>query len=251
MTAATTTTVRTADAVTGLGTILGVWAHPDDEAYLSGGLMSLARDAGLRVVCVTATRGELGTSDPVTWPPSRLATERTEELAHSLEILGVREHHWLDYADGGCTDADPGAAVDRLATIIDEVGPATVLSFGRDGQTGHPDHRAVSAWTTAAFDKAARRGAQLLLTAVEESWARRWSAVNDRLGVFLGTEPETVPAHRLAVDLRLRGATLNRKVRALRAQATQTHGLVSELGAGTYSEWVANEAFVAAAVKRA
>ena len=59
--------------VTDLGTILGVWAHPDDEAYLSGGLMAMARDAGARVVCVTATRGELGTPDPRTWPPDQLA----------------------------------------------------------------------------------------------------------------------------------------------------------------------------------
>ena len=37
-----------------LGTILGIWAHPDDEAYLSGGLMAIAREHGSRVVCVTA-----------------------------------------------------------------------------------------------------------------------------------------------------------------------------------------------------
>jgi LmbE family N-acetylglucosaminyl deacetylase len=52
--------IRNAAEVSGLGTILGIWAHPDDEAYLSGGLMALATDAGSRVVCATATRGELG-----------------------------------------------------------------------------------------------------------------------------------------------------------------------------------------------
>ncbi|HLZ38595.1 MAG TPA: PIG-L family deacetylase, partial [Mycobacteriales bacterium] len=46
--------------VADLGTILGIWAHPDDEAYLSAGLMAIARGAGSRVVCATATRGELG-----------------------------------------------------------------------------------------------------------------------------------------------------------------------------------------------
>ena len=46
--------------VRSLGTILGVWAHPDDEAYLSAALMALAVQNGQRVVCVTATRGELG-----------------------------------------------------------------------------------------------------------------------------------------------------------------------------------------------
>ena len=69
--------ITSASDVAELGTILGIWAHPDDEAYLSGGLMALARDAGPRVVCVTATRGELGTPDPATWPPDRLAAERT------------------------------------------------------------------------------------------------------------------------------------------------------------------------------
>ena len=29
--------------ISALGTIMGIWAHPDDEAYLSGGLMALAR----------------------------------------------------------------------------------------------------------------------------------------------------------------------------------------------------------------
>ena len=36
-----------------LGTLLGVWAHPDDEAYLTAGLMAVARAAGNRVVVVT------------------------------------------------------------------------------------------------------------------------------------------------------------------------------------------------------
>jgi hypothetical protein len=46
----------------GLGTVLGIWAHPDDEAFLSAGLMAAARDVGQRVVCVTATLGEHGTA---------------------------------------------------------------------------------------------------------------------------------------------------------------------------------------------
>ena len=41
---------RTESAVTDaadLGTVLGIWAHPDDETFLSGGLMAMAtRPAG-------------------------------------------------------------------------------------------------------------------------------------------------------------------------------------------------------------
>ena len=70
-----------------LGTILGVWAHPDVEAYLAGGLMAMATDHGSRVVCVTATRGEFGTADPRR-RPDRLAAQRTAELARCLAVLG-------------------------------------------------------------------------------------------------------------------------------------------------------------------
>ena len=42
-------TVRTPGDARELGTVLGLWAHPDDEAYLSGASMALAR-AGRHVV---------------------------------------------------------------------------------------------------------------------------------------------------------------------------------------------------------
>ena len=44
--------------------LLAIWAHPDDEAYLSAGLMARMTDAGHEVTVVTATRGEKGTGDP-------------------------------------------------------------------------------------------------------------------------------------------------------------------------------------------
>src|SRR3954463_8054481 len=76
-------------------TLLGVWAHPDDEAYLSAGLMAAFRRRGDRVVVVTATLGELGTSDPDTWPPLQLAARRHAELRNSLAALDVDEFHLL------------------------------------------------------------------------------------------------------------------------------------------------------------
>jgi LmbE family N-acetylglucosaminyl deacetylase len=40
--------------------LMGIWAHPDDEAYLSAGLMGRMVDAGRPVTVLTATRGEKG-----------------------------------------------------------------------------------------------------------------------------------------------------------------------------------------------
>jgi LmbE family N-acetylglucosaminyl deacetylase len=232
--------------VSKLGTIMGVWAHPDDEAYLSGGLMAMAADAGARVVCVTATRGELGTSEPEQWPPERLAALREAELARSLGVLGVTEHHWLGYRDGSCMDADPEEAVARLSAVIDRVRPDTVVTFGSDGHTGHPDHRAVSAWVDAAFHRGDLLGTRLLHAAVTHQWARAWSTFHQELSVFEDGLPATVDDDRLVLDLALDGTILARKVQALVAQASQTTGLISHLGAERYAQWVGRESFVSA-----
>jgi LmbE family N-acetylglucosaminyl deacetylase len=239
--------ITSAIDIAALGTVLGVWAHPDDEAYLSGGLMALARANGQRVVCVTATRGELGTADPATWPPERLAAERTAELAECLSILGVDEHHWLAYRDGACAAADVPTAVGRLVELIGQVRPDTVLTFGPDGMTGHPDHQAVSTWTGAAFAEAAAPGARLLHATITGPRAERWATLAADLDVYAPGYPVLTPEEHLAVDLALSPELADRKVRALAAQATQTAGLLAAVGRETYTAWVGDEAFVESA----
>ena len=238
--------ITTSDRVAELGTVLGIWAHPDDEAYLSGGLMALARASGQRVVCVTATRGERGTSDPETWPPDRLADERTGELAHCLGILGVREHRFLNYRDGECADADAAVAIARLAGIVDEVRPDTVLTFGPDGITGHSDHRAVSGWAGAAVERAAPPHTRLLHAAVPGRHARRWAELDAELGVYEPGYPQVAEQDHLSIDLALPPAVVARKVRALAAQTTQTAGLIEALGRERYTAWVSEECYLEA-----
>jgi LmbE family N-acetylglucosaminyl deacetylase len=228
-----------------LGTILGVWAHPDDDIYLSSGLMAVAAAAGNRVVDVTATRGEGGSMDEERWPPERMADVRTEEMRRSLGILGVAEHRYLD----GPVDVDMLTPLDasggpQVLDIMREVQPDTVLTFGPDGITGHADHQTISAWTTAAFDRAAPAGARLLYAATPERRAARWSAVNESLGVYGPGYPVTTPDARLAVDVILDPDTVARKVRALAAQATQTTSLIAALGIDQYTAWVGEESFV-------
>src|SRR5690606_933996 len=97
-----------------LGTLLGVWAHPDDETYLSGGLMATAAAEGRRVVCVTATKGEAGFADDDPRDGAERMAVREVEATTSLQILGVREHGWLGYPDGGCAEVPDAAPVARL-----------------------------------------------------------------------------------------------------------------------------------------
>jgi LmbE family N-acetylglucosaminyl deacetylase len=229
-----------------LGTILGVWAHPDDEAYLSAGLMALARDAGQRVVCVTATRGEQGTSDPVRWPPGRLGRRREFELCASLAALGVTEHQFLGYPDGGCTTADAGDAVRRIAAVMAGVIPDTVVTFGPDGLTGHADHRTVSAWTTAAHAQAAPH-ARLLYATTTAAFVERWHDLHAQFDIFLDPSlPLRTPTNEVALEIVLDDDLSDRKLVALRAQASQTDALSAALGEDRFRAWCAVESYVEA-----
>lgn len=229
-----------------LGTILGIWAHPDDEAFLSGGLMAAARDAGRRVVCVTATLGERGTPDPRRWPPERLAQVRAHEIRASLAALGVAEHHQLGIADGTCAVQPLDAMVRRLGRIIDDVAPDTIVTFGPDGLTGHADHQAVSAWATAARAAAAPRTRLLYATTTEE-FVERWEPFRDAFDIFLADGlPLRTPATALAAELRLGPAVIDRKIVALRAQASQTASLIAALGEERVRDWWSTETFTSA-----
>jgi LmbE family N-acetylglucosaminyl deacetylase len=232
-----------------LGTILGVWAHPDDEAYLSAGLMAAATRAGQRVAVVTATAGELGTPDPVQWPPARLAKRRRREMVRSLAVVGVDEHYWLGRADGGCADVDHADAVADIGRIVEHVRPDTIVTFGPDGMTGHPDHRAVSSWTTTAWS-VHRPGARLWYATVLPSFHARWGIVNDELGIFPPEGAPCTPDEDAVAVVTCDGWVLDAKVAALHAHASQTGPLIDRLGMDTFRRWWAVEAFADAARAR-
>jgi LmbE family N-acetylglucosaminyl deacetylase len=229
-----------------LGTILGVWAHPDDEAYLSAGLMAMATRAGSRVVCVTATRGELGSMDIDRWPLDTLAEVRTVEMAASLDILGVTEHHWLDYPDGACAHIPEGNAIGRLAELISSVQPDTVVTFGPDGMTGHLDHQTVSDWTTKAFVQAADPGARLYYATKTAEFDDRFTPVPAHRMAFGEGSPRT-PEVETDLAFRLSDEILDLKVGALQAQVSQVTFLYEEMGADLYRDWVGDEWFCLAA----
>jgi LmbE family N-acetylglucosaminyl deacetylase len=230
-----------------LGTILGVWAHPDDEAYLSAGLMADATRRGRRVVCVTATRGEEGSWDEDRWPSDRMSEIRETELLHSLEILGVGEHHWLDYRDGTCAEVDPEEAVGKLVPILEKVRPDTVLTFGPEGMTGHGDHKAVSRWASEAFRRAASPGSRLCHAVYTQDWVDRFASRFQGFNVFMepGTPP-VVPRDRLAIDFRLSDDLVDLKVRALEAQESQIAYMLQAFGRDAFVEGGREEYFVLA-----
>jgi LmbE family N-acetylglucosaminyl deacetylase len=217
--------------VESLGTLLGVFAHPDDETYLTAGLMAQAAQDGRRVACITATRGEEGSWDEEKWPTPQMGRIREAELLKSLAVLGVTEHYWLDYHDGKCAEVPSEEGIAKVAAIMADVQPDSVFSFGPDGMTDHADHKATCAWATAAFERVAKPGAKLYYATTTPEWAEKWVPVLNKFNVFMSPDtPPVTPREELAVALDLEGELLDLKVKAINAHESQIEGFRNAFG---------------------
>jgi LmbE family N-acetylglucosaminyl deacetylase len=214
-----------------LGTLLLVWAHPDDDIYTSAGVMAAAARAGDRVVDVTATSGEGGSMDEERWPPATMGDVRTGELLRSLELLGVAEHHFLE----GPVDLDMDAhldeaGADQVKAIMADVSPDTVITFGPDGMTGHQGHKDVSRWTTDAFAAVAEPGARLLYATQTPEWTAEWGPKLAPFNIFRpGTPPQT-PIDELALHFSLTADLRDLKFEAISAHESQVEALIHVFG---------------------
>lgn len=175
-------------------TLLVVIAHPDDETICSG-LMAMAVARGWRVTVACATRGEAGEiSDPALATPQTLGQVREAELRCACGRLGVDDVRLLGYCDSGMAGtqiidlptsfhrAAPETVIDQIAALLTELRPNIVITFEPNGIYGHPDHIAISRYTTAAFDRIAAANGQenasprLLYAGVPFSWLAETAA---------------------------------------------------------------------------
>jgi LmbE family N-acetylglucosaminyl deacetylase len=226
-----------------LGTILGIWAHPDDEAYLSAGLMARAVRNGSRVVCVTATRGEGGSMDEEAWPPETMGDVRTEELERSLAILGVEDHVWLDLPDIDMETPLPEHGYERVVEIVRDVQPETVLTFGPDGMTTHEAHRSVCRWATVANREAGKPGSRVLYAAVTRDWADEFLPIWEPFEVFRPGAPEIFAPADLVVDYHLPPEINELKVRAILEHQSQVRAIFEAIGEDVWWRQMSREMF--------
>jgi LmbE family N-acetylglucosaminyl deacetylase len=233
-----------------LGTVLGVWAHPDDDIYLSAGLMAAAVEAGQRVVDVTATRGEGGSMDEEKWPPATMGDVRTNELLRSLDVLGVKEHRFLE----GPVDVDmetrldPSGA-DQVRQIMEEVDPDTVLTFGPEGMTGHVAHQDVSRWAGDAFVDVAKPGARLYHAVFPTSLADEWLEKLAPFDIFRPGTPNVVADEEIDLYFELAPELLDQKITSIKEHASQIEALYEVFGDEGFRRFMAKEGFVLAATK--
>ena len=222
--------------------LLAVWSHPDDESLLAGGLLAEVARRGGRVVNVNATSGEHGTDDPVANPPAILAERRERELSAALAELSAESAIRLGFGDGSCDLVPDRLGADVVGTIIDRVDPDVIVTFGPDGVTGHPDHRAIARWTRRAVTD---RGdlVPLVTTAAAAAWPAFcierlhsidafWPGFPDRTGIDQA----------VLLDDRL----IERKLAALARHDSQMAPLEEALGPDGFRAVAATEAYRAA-----
>ncbi len=192
-----------------------VVAHPDDADFGPAATAARWIDAGSEGWLVCCTSGDQGGEDP-DLDPLELAATREEEQREAARIVGYAGVSFLHQPDGALANDLP--LRELLVREIRTFRPDAVLThdpdvvFYRDGGVNHTDHRAAGIAAVDAVYPAARNPMAF------PHLARSGLALHKvrRLYLFWSERPN------VWIDVE---ATLERKVAALRAHASQIHDL--------------------------
>jgi len=164
--------------------VLAICAHPDDESFGLGAVLSAFVDAGARVSLLCFTRGEASTLRAA---PGDLADVRARELAAATAVLGVAPTELLNYPDGSLANQPLDALVDHVRRLAHDVSADTFLVFDEGGITGHPDHRRA---TEAAMVAARADDRTVIAWVLRDDVAH---ALNEELATsFVGRPPQDI-----------------------------------------------------------
>jgi LmbE family N-acetylglucosaminyl deacetylase len=136
------------DRLPPVSSALAVIAHPDDESFGLGAVLSALVDAGVRVTAICFTHGEASTLGA---DIGDLHHERAAELADAARALGLGRVELLGHPDGELADVSLARLSDEVVQAARSDQSELVVTFDEGGITGHPDHqRATEAARAAA-----------------------------------------------------------------------------------------------------
>lgn len=183
------TTMNASELVSSVRRVLAVCAHPDDESFGLGAVISTLVEHGVSVDLVSLTRGEASTLGV---SAADLAHLRSSELTAAAAELGIGSVHQFDHPDGHLPTvhiADLVADIESLAANHD-----LLLVYDTGGITGHPDH--IHA-TTAAIAVAERLDLPVLAWTLDDQVA---DTLNHEFDARFVGRPEPDIDLRLPVD---------------------------------------------------
>jgi LmbE family N-acetylglucosaminyl deacetylase len=204
--------------------ILLIFAHPDDESFITAGTACRYGDAGVRVALVCATLGGAGKlGEPPIATREELPAVRDRELRDACAILGIDIVGLLGYRDRELAAAPPDAVRDQLVRAIRRERPDIVITFDPNGANVHPDHVAISRFASDAI--AAASDPRWFPEAGPAHQVRRVLWTLNAATTWGSARPEdiaTQPGVDFIIDI---APWRDRKARALRAHRSQHVGI--------------------------
>lgn len=239
--------IRTADDIKQLGTIMGIWAHPDDETWSSAGIMAAARAAGQHVAVLSATNGDAGqTADEAQWATSSLRDIRQTELREALATVSVSDITFLDYDDGDLGNVNEVEILHIIERHVRAVQPDTILTFEPNGITGHMDHIKISAWAQTVAKRIDPSIAIYGAVTTRETYDIIGKKADEAFNIFFATdEPRLFKEGDLAISFAPPDDIQAKKRAAFAAHASQTHGLMNNhIGKQLIERAIQKESFI-------
>lgn len=130
--------------------MLAVCAHPDDESFGLGAILSTLSSASTTVSVLCLTHGEASTLGA---GGHDLRQVREAESTAAAAVLGVTAAELRDHPDGGLADLPAGQLAAEVHQAAQRSRAEALLVFDEGGITGHPDHRAATAAAMAAAQR--------------------------------------------------------------------------------------------------
>ena len=161
--------------------VLAVVAHPDDESFGLGAVLSAFAASGATVTVLCFTHGEASTLHGV---DGDLTAVRAGELDAAARALGVSSVQLLGYPDGGLVDVDLGELSAHVVELAGRIDVDGLVAFDLNGVTGHPDHARA---TAAALCAAGHLGVRLLAWTLPDDTAEQLS--REHGASFAGQQP--------------------------------------------------------------
>lgn len=130
----------------------GIFAHPDDAAFGPSGTLKLAAQHGAAVHLICLTDGDAGMNVD---GHDDLAEVRAAEERRAAELIGAASLEQLHYPDGSlCNNVYleiAGRIAEYVRRIADPEDDITLITFDRNGLTGHIDHITTAMATTHVY----------------------------------------------------------------------------------------------------